>query len=667
MQRPIAALAVNAAPVRWLALALGLIPFCSSACGVDADAARDSDGMGDAGGDDGPTLTIPEAPAGPDCSARDCGSHGQCVVVGELARCRCDDGYAADEAELGPCESCPVESANSILRDLQPVSISGEITVDGTSLLGDTVNQGLIELVGERDGDRIPLGSVQSASYTAQVLPGVYAIDFAFGTEGNLIPRNQRVRVRGGVVIEGDRKLDVDVETATVAGVVTIAQRPVLDAPADYGLLFLVDRRTGGQVPLGPTFEGDFFVRVARGNYDLVYEWAASSEYAPVNSRAVLQKKIDIDADTELDVDIPAVTLDGEIRLTNLPEFPPDLVGAGDPNSMPSSAVLLRSVSDGGVVRLGSSEDGRYEVRLLPDTYEVLVEPFVPGPGAPLNPSGRLWSAGEFRIDSDQSFDIEIPTVRISGSVMVDGVRLYDARDYGDLFLRDVHENRLVALGPTFLGAYSVEVLPGRYEVIYAGRSSTGVAPLNPEAVVVDEFELVSDSVVDVDVASVRLQGALSVSAPNGAPANVALGTAALVDRKTGAEFPIGSFLDGQYDASVVPGHYDVIYSRGSSAIVHSRRLLIDDLEVEADTVQDIDLETLQRSFGFTLDGESPGPIAGANFYLRNDDDLSDARLNLSTTNDLLPGSYWLEYEGTGNSVVVENRRVRLECLTLAP
>ena len=162
--------------------ALLLATLAGVGCGLGGDVGLATDGSGDTGGETGTALEIPDAPPGPDCSARDCGAAGRCVVVGDRALCRCDQGHAADESSGGPCTACPPANDDPIVRDLVPVSVAGEITVDGVSLLGDTVNQGLIELVGEQEGDRIPLGSVQSASYDARVLPGTYALDFAFGT-----------------------------------------------------------------------------------------------------------------------------------------------------------------------------------------------------------------------------------------------------------------------------------------------------------------------------------------------------------------------------------------------------------------------------------------------------------------------------------------------------
>jgi len=642
--------------------------LCAPGCGVAGPGTDDGDTGSDTD-DGGEVVEIPPAPAGPDCAERECGPNGTCIVISDATVCLCEPGFLAQESEAGPCQPCPQAEDGPFERDLQPVTLQGEITVDGLSLEGDTVNRGTVELVGPWPGDRMNLGFVEAGDYSMEVLPGTYSLDFAFGTEGNLVPQNRRVRIRKKLVLDKDKTLDIDIQTGTVSGVVTFNGRPELDGPNDYGMLYLVDRATGGEVELGPTFEGAFFARVAHGTYDVVYEWAASLESAPANSRAVIAKKVVVDGTTSLDVDIPSVRLEGNANLTNIPELPEF---PGLPFPLRVSTVVLRSTADGSTVRLGPTDSGRYEAFLIPGRYEVLVEPLAVGAGAPANPSARLWSVGEVFVESDQEFDLEIATVRVSGSIRIGGVELFDVGNYGDLYLHDVHEGRDVSLGPSFTGAYSSEILPGRYQVVYEGRASTGAAPMNARAVVVDDLLITADEVIDIDVPSVRMSGALRVEPPGDGEEppdpipDTDVGSVALFDRHTGATTPLGRFSDASYSAAVVPGTYDLLFVAPdfSGIARNARRPLAWEIDVTTDTVRDVTIAPLVRDFAFTIDGVEPESIVGANFYLRTDDYGDQARVQVNGESELLPGSYWLEYEGTGNSVIVENRRARLECVT---
>lgn len=649
-------------------LTLASAPGVCAGCGVAGDATAATEatsGSADTDGDAG--LSIPPRPTPEGCDARDCGPEGSCQLRSGQAVCVCPEGQLA--TATGPCVPCTVHSIDEPFElDFATVELRGQVTVDGLSLLEDTVNTGTIHLVGTQDGDDSLVGSLQGGAYAAALLPGRYHVEFAAGTSAGLAPENQRVRLIDDLDLDADTELDLDLRTGAVSGVFTVDGRPRLADAERTGHLSLRDPATGGELDLGDTRDGSYAHRAVRGTYDLVYRGEQGAEDLPANSKAVLRRGVEVGATTDLDVDVPAARIEGALALTRIP--PPDpLTGIPD-GPPPSVRVYLRSTGELGEVALGSTAQGNYAVSLIPGEYEVWVRSERFGAGAPQNSDGPLWSAGTVRIESDQRLDVAIATARITGDLTINGAPVFDLSDAGSLSLRDVHGGAVVQLGSTSQGLYAAEVLPGRYDVLYSAQQPGALAPLGTDVIVLEDVEITGDMRLDIDVPSVRVTGDFDLGggADGPGPGPGDQSRAALRDPTTGYDAVLGELDDGIYSVNVVPGFYDLVFrGNGASSIAINRAAVLRSaLRFKDNRALDVRVRPATLEYRFTLDGAPVTSLAGFNVYLRNDATGDQASLGFTLdtpkTAPLLPGTYFVDLEVSNPTSPVINRSGRVGC-----
>lgn len=119
---------------------------------------------------------------------------------------------------------------------------------------------------------------------------------------------------------------------------------------------------TGDSVLLGNTRQGGYSRRVMPGLYDLVYVVETPGTDVPVNAAAILQSDIDVGPGTQLDIDVPVVTLAGVITLD---QAPPPATGED------RARVFLQDVQSDDEILLGSTWAPDFARRLAPGRYLV--------------------------------------------------------------------------------------------------------------------------------------------------------------------------------------------------------------------------------------------------------------------------------------------------------
>jgi hypothetical protein len=204
--------------------------------------------------------------------------------------------------------------------------------------------------------------------------------------------------------------------------------------------------------------------------------------------------------------------------------------------------------------------------------------------------------------------DIDVARISVRGDFRVNGAAPlpYDTHTA-------TIELRSATLGSVELGAlherdYKTWVLPGVYDVVYK-HAQGDIVPANAETLLLRDVALTSSTVLDIDIPSVLVMGDILI---DGSPAPSSLyeqGNVRLRDRNTGATFTVGRSMDGSYFAMVIPGVYDVIWSRslgGSIVPVNTDALVAEAVTVAGLTELDIDVPTVLRTGAFKLDGVNP-------------------------------------------------------------
>lgn len=296
-----------------------------------------------------------------------------------------------------------------------------------------------------------------------------------------------------------------------------------------------------------------------------------------------------------------------------------EVLVAGEPapeTTLEDGELFLRDAAAGDEVYLGNTHDGVVAAVVVPGTYELVYAMDSGGAVVPINSGAHLET---LRIDSDTEMVVDIPSVELRGSITLGGAEAPDAAvENGELWLVDPASGDSLKLGETRDGQYSVQIIPGDFQIHYRNLNGGAEVPRNGDALLgsfsADEFDDEDGNgeaavlELDIDVPFVDIAGDIALD--GGAPPDNAVenGTISLRDVLTGDEFAIAQTRDGEYDVRVVPSLYDVVYSLevggGAVPVNADAVLLSSDLRVEP--AFDVSIETGVVSGDFLLDGGPP-------------------------------------------------------------
>jgi hypothetical protein len=345
------------------------------------------------------------------------------------------------------------------------VTLEGNLTVNGQPLGTDV---GSITLLARGVHFQRSLSMVSPSGFSGRVPPDTYDIEVASQPTPPLLglPTTGQVLAHGVVVgASGTTTHDIDVRLSSISGTITFAG----STPGMSNLL--LSSATAGQVRLTPDASGAYSLPIVPSTYDLVY--SSSNSDGPLrNSWAILKSGLVVSESgpNQVDADVPSATVSGRLSL----------VGQAVTDMNEDGMLVLRGGSRD-QISLGNVSSGSYLLRLVPGSYDLYFQAKNPAVAqvAPLNTRGKVETvvlgAGQ------ATLDIDLRPVEISGSVTIDGSLVDKESDGGRLWLKD-GQGDSVALGWTSTGKYSARVLPGTYDVVYAGTSPSSRAPYNTEA-----------------------------------------------------------------------------------------------------------------------------------------------------------------------------------------
>lgn len=592
-------------------------------------------------------------------------------------------GASVTEPMLDDCAGISLVSDGVLDVDLRAIQIAGNVTLAGATLPDELDVRGRVAFVDAQQGAHAsyPLESTGEASYTLTLPPGTY--DVVFEPNPNLCTLDALPEMPCGggtlltsVPLSADGVLDVDIPVASVSGTVTLDGQLFLDDRAERG--WLEFRGEDGSVatkPFGASGAVGYSVTLFPGTYDVAFvgnpELCASSEAsnAPCNSGVVVAGA-SLTADGLLDVDVPAVTVAGNVTLAGA-TLPDEAASRG------SITFVGENLAPAASLGFGSVGPATYAMTVLPGTYDVHfagnpemctweTASSVPCNGGPVVSGASLVANGVL--------DVDLTAVSVSGNVTLNGAEFpSEAAQRGWLALSRVDGAR--ALTDTFglVGAVSYEmtVLAGTYDVVYVPNpalctpESVPQAPCNG-ATLIREMSLATSGVVDVDVPAVSIAGNVTV---NGAPmqSEAADRGTLLFSLDGGGAVALPSFdLGGAYDygLSLIPGIYTVSLAanpalcngENNPAIPCISGTLLPSVELRADGALDVDVPAIQLSGSVTLEGQPlPEELrsrGGIRFFLLGDD-TSAVGGDLTSSGEgtyritLLPGSYTTSHQAS--------------------
>ncbi|MBI3073086.1 MAG: hypothetical protein HYY84_13310 [Deltaproteobacteria bacterium] len=568
---------------------------------------------------------------------------------------------------LDPARCGIALTASGVLDiDIPTVRITGRVTLNGAAL--PAVTTGLPTLFLRHTetpiaGHFLDLAKVQRAggAFDVRVIPGTYDVIYDTSsacTHGGAYPCQQGARIRSALRLTTNGAVNIDLSTVRLTGRVTL-NGTAWPASADANLGFVATSGSYLNLNLRALPSSAYDIRLFRDTFDIWYasNIAASAcrgKSIPCQTSGVVRAAIPVTADGSLDINIETVRLTGRVTLN----------GAALPAASPESEIGLTS-QNGAKAKLTALADtpGTFDVQVFKGTYDIFY-----GRGSatcasspyPCQKSARI--GGPVVVTASGALDINIPTVRITGRVTLNGA----APPAGSvkLSLRDARGST-----PTVFqfsdgtDRFDRRFIPGTYDIMFHNLESCegSLLPCGSGAVVRSGVTFMRDGSYDIDLRTIRVIGRVTL---NGAPAPEELDIRAWIDAD-GADFSIAPFVDdvsrtATFDVRLFAGLYEswfrhsAVYSgcAGSVYPCMERALVRSSVALTSDGALDIDIPTIRLTGRITLNGAaltaqhaSPGLLSlrgggGATGTLAT----LDTRATSSYDTRIAPGKYNIVY-----------------------
>jgi hypothetical protein len=365
----------------------------------------------------------------------------------------------------------PSEIVHEIDASISIATVQGSITLAGAAPPDSQYENGRIVFVDRTTGGEMEVAQTRKGEYSIPLVHGTYDIVYQRLAGSNIVPRNERALLVEQIAIDSSQTIDLDIPVVSLTGSVTIDGQLPPTSTSDDGVIRLYDSTTGDVVVLGHTRHGSFSRLVVPGTYEVRYAQATAGAIMPANLDARLEDVVVAEGDDEIVIDIPVTAVSGAITVG----------GAPPPTSEYSDGrIYLRNAESDDSVLLGNTRLASFDARVVPGVYDVVYVVETTGDGVPLNGAAHLATVD---VRQTPSFDIDVPLVRLHGTITVDGNSPPDtAENHGVLFVQDLLSHDRVALGDTRAGAYSTRITAGRYLVGYRMSESSGLVPQNSDA-----------------------------------------------------------------------------------------------------------------------------------------------------------------------------------------
>lgn len=295
-----------------------------------------------------------------------------------------------------------------------------------------------------------------------------------------------------------DGPIVVELSTVTVEGTVRIA-----GLPTGVSFVRLVGRGEEGEAGILVEEDGTFSAPVLAGQYDV---WVSSAPGALIAVERLVIEGLDLSqAADPLLIDVPPlVTLQGLMTLD------------GEPAPDPTAHLFIEEL-DGGGSLLARMDDGTYSAQLAPGAYRVFYSSCQPDwesmlhvgenpcydPEVVLSPpfdspnQEGILVTEDVAVEADLQLDVDVPTVRITGSVNVTDL---PDDEYVSLFLR-TESGGGGRIEP--MDAFDERVVAGTYRL-----NVSGGAPL------VEQLDLFEDTQIDESIQALRVGFVLAPDRP---------------------------------------------------------------------------------------------------------------------------------------------------------
>lgn len=274
-------------------------------------------------------------------------------------------------------------------------------------------------------------------------------------------------------------------------------------------------------------------------------------------------------------------------------------------------------------------------------------------------------------------FEVAIDMIDFKGQVLIDGALAQTSlSDRGQVVAVNTRTGDRVVLTDTRNGAFDVGVVPGVYDLYYELIAGGAQVPRNEHAFLETVTLTEDETRYRVELFPVRIEGDILINKSTPTTSFSNRGDVVLEDPDSGDRARIGSTGDGQYDALVLAGRYDIYYeltAGGSTVPRNTHGLITTDANVDAGFADPIDITMLDVDGAITINTAIPSTsnFDDGQLWLRSADGLDEFMVgntrNGSYAAKVMPGTYDVIYSlESGGITVPKNRAAKLQTVDLS-
>jgi len=432
-----------------------------------------------------------------------------------------------------------IERPTDLVVDIPRAHVTGRITSNGRP------GGHCVALINPVNGDRADLDVRTGGLLDAFVLPGTYDLHSESCATTATTPPSPILRA--GIVVAGDTTIDVALNSATLRGSLVSPPPAILSA----GYVELHESLSGQVIDLGTVHisgvSAGYTASVPFGTYDVFYasRFTGMTGNTVGNSLARLATGLRVDGDRTYSVSVPSVAV--SFRATLLGRAL--VAGQG-------GIYFRNGEGSASVATVGTTSNVRGLI--VPGTYDMMWS----GPTAPTTGTLRnqrfLLRAG---VTLPGTVDpIDVTPVALTGTVTRNGAP--PTFGFGQVSLERVaSEDRPVIANVMGTNPYSVLLMPGTYDLVYAATGSPDVSPgssllRNRHAVLRRGISITAATTLDIDLPASLLRGVVTLNGVTGRD-----GSAYLFVRRAGDAADtarLTTLPEAHYTSVVVPGTYEV-------------------------------------------------------------------------------------------------------------
>ncbi len=493
--------------------------------------------------------------------------------------------------------------------------------------------------------------------------------------------------------IESNITLNIDLETATINGTITLNGSRMPNNTQEYyednsrGHLVFIrkDTQSTYYISIGSDGAATYSTTLFAGTYDLHFE-SNNSSYQNVlpNQTIILAQDLQFAADTTRNFDLKTATLDGTLTL-NGARMPNNTQEYYEDNPRGHLVLIRQDSADTYYTSIGYTGAASYSVEVFTGSYSLNFE----GNSSSYQnvlPNQTIVLEQDLAVNGDTTFHADLKTATLSGTATLNGTRMPDnTQEYYEdnnrgwvvVIRGDTADTYYANVGYAGAASYSINVFQGTYQLRFEANNTSYQNVLPGQVIVLTtDLAVHADKSYNFDLITATLNGTITL---NGArmPNNTqeyyednTRGWVILMRNDSGDDLaiPVGYTGAGTYSNRVFVGDYRLKFEANSSSyqnVLPSMEIVLDDsVTLNVDTTRDFDLKTVTIDGAVTLNGARM-PNNTQEYYEDNSrgwiqfvrmdtgDQLSatigsEGVANFSQT--IFSGNYVLKFEGNNNS-----------------